>query len=137
MSIAANRDLRLWLSSKLEEPWSSTNINMNSELLDKLLEDGQFSSLDTPVKLKILFALLNSKKNVLMEQSVKIELLLGLALKDHVDWVKVMGSILKHVDQGTLALDELHYNQIFQGVYNQIKEQPNEIIFPWTISLLQ
>jgi len=42
-----------------------------------------------------------------------------------VDWVTVMSSILVHVEKGTLALDELHSNQIFQGVYNQIKDQPN------------
>jgi len=118
---SANRDLRVWLSSKLEESWSSTNINLNEELLEKLLENDQFSSLDTPIKLKVLFALLTSKRNVVVEHWDKVQRLLDLAQLDPVDWVKVTSGLLAPVNAGILAVEDLHHNPVFATVFEAIK----------------
>jgi len=97
---------------------------MTNDILDKLLETSQFSTLDTPIKLKILFALLQSnRRSITDENKEKVKELLRLALEDNVDWVSVMSSMLIHVDEGTLALEELKKNEVFQEVFNQIKSQ--------------
>jgi len=57
-----NRDIAIWLSSKLEEPWSSEKITsyLTSEMLQAIKL--KFSGLETVIKLRVLFAFLGIRK---------------------------------------------------------------------------
>lgn len=93
-SLGVDVDVELWLSSKLEEAWSSEKIcsSLTTETLTAIRN--KFSSLETSIKLRTLFSLLGLRKKLLDELNEPIKKLLEVASQDDDEWVRVVASIL-------------------------------------------
>lgn len=133
MTALAERDLRLWLTSKLDEPWSSSKISASftKEIFQKILV--HFPTLDPPIKLKLLFSLLALKKSSQQELKEEIQQLIELGKKDTSEWVRVISVLLTRIGEGVLGLEELQENTIFASVFEHLKnllETETPIFFP-------
>lgn len=133
MTALAERDLRLWLTSKLDEPWSSSKISASftKEIFQKILI--HFPTLDPPIKLKLLFSLLALKKSSQQELKDEIQQLIELGKKDTSEWVRVISVLLTRIGEGVLGLQELQENTIFASVFEHLKnllETETPIFYP-------
>jgi hypothetical protein len=89
------RDVIIWLNSKLEDAWSSEKIA--SFLTPELLESikAKFNLLDTSLKLKVFFSFLTLRKKQFSELENEINQILDLGKGDvEDDWVKVISQFL-------------------------------------------
>jgi hypothetical protein len=96
-NLPIGRDVGIWLSTKLEEPWSSEKIVsfLTPELLDSIKP--KWLSLEPSVKLKLLFAFVILRKRSVTELAAEINQIIELGLEDDDDWVRVISEMLKNL----------------------------------------
>jgi len=89
LQFSGEGNVELWLSSKLQEPWSSEKIS--SLLTAEMLQDirSKFTTMETQLKLKILFAMLSMRKIALKELEAQIQELLSIGRADNDEWISV------------------------------------------------
>ena len=105
-----DRDLRLWLITKLEGPWSSTKLSplLSKDVLQMAFQI--FPTLETPIKIKLLFACISIPKKDLGNLQAELESLFFAAQKDESEWVQVVASLLSTFGDGAVSLDSLKQN---------------------------
>jgi hypothetical protein len=113
-------DLLYLLSQKLEGNWPSwKGENLTREVLENVLIEKNWFSLDVNLKLKLLFALTTLKKSVVKELSDVISKILVLASQDNnkeSEWVLVIARIFSNFMQGTNSF-YLYFIKIFFCIY--------------------
>jgi hypothetical protein len=118
--MAGKTDLLYLLSQKLEGNWPSwKGENLTREVLENVLIEKNWSSLDVNLKLKLLFALTTLKKSVVKELSDVISKILELASQDNnkeSEWVLVIARIFSTFMEGNINLEN------FSNVNSQVKE---------------
>jgi hypothetical protein len=113
-----DRDVRLWLVTKLDGSWSSSRIStLNIDILQATIQI--FSTLETALKLKFLFACLMCKKDTSLQEEIRN--LFEIAQSDESEWVRVVASLLA-TQNGTLNLDYLLQNPTSRQVIEHLKE---------------
>jgi hypothetical protein len=124
MSGLPERDVRLWLHNKLEEPWSSSKISsfITSDIL-KLISQ-KFNVLDPVIKIRILFSLLIVRKYLFKELEKEIEQIIQLGLTDDDEWVRVISSLLiTFPSKGTIAYQEIQKNENFRKLFDDVSKK--------------
>jgi hypothetical protein len=135
-SFTIGRDISLWLSSKLEEPWSCEKISpfINVEVLQTSLS--KFNTLEPNVKLGLLFSFLLLRKKSLLEVSKEIEEVLKAGKEDEDEWVRVISQLLtssfvfndeKQNFASGLDLD----NEVFKNTLQHLTEKINNSSTPF------
>lgn len=116
-------DIEFWLTTKLEEPWSSEKL-CSLLTLENLTSIGlKFSNLETSIKLRTLFSFLGLRKKVLEELKSPIQTILHLALQDDDEWVRVISSILPILlSEETEVINKEIPNEIFNKTKQEILE---------------
>jgi hypothetical protein len=73
------RDLELWLSQKLAEPWSSAHLStaITEELAAEIAS--RFDEFETVVKLRVLFSMLSLSRGLLTKMRPSVERILSIA----------------------------------------------------------
>ncbi|KAF2075666.1 hypothetical protein CYY_003039 [Polysphondylium violaceum] len=100
-----SRDIEGWLTSKLEEPWSSEKVSslLTKEILQFFLS--KFTKIDTIVRIKVLFSFLFLKKKQFGELESNINMLLAIADEEEDEWLKVLGQLLMNIGQEKISTD--------------------------------
>lgn len=102
--MAGKTDLLYFLSQKLEGNWPSwKGENLTREVLENVLIEKNWFTLDVNLKLKLLFALTTLKRSVLRELSDLISKILGLAFQENnkeSEWVLVIAKIFSNFMEG-------------------------------------
>jgi len=102
-----HRDMEAWLAGKLEEAWSSEKIA--SLLTHELLQHvkGKFTSMDTSIKLKLLFSFVSLRKKSFKDVEDDIKEIFELSHSDEDEWVKVMSQMLSSLSQDSIMVENV------------------------------
>ena len=97
MTLAGGRDVAVWLSKKLESAWSAEDFAylVSEEILVAIAK--KFSTLETQVKLGLLFSFVAIRKQVLHDLTGPIREILDLAAQDEEEWVRVCAQELADI----------------------------------------
>lgn len=116
--VSSDRDLRLWLVSKLDGTWSSSKIStLTKDVLHGTLQI--FGTLETSLKLKLLFACVMAKNDVPAQD--ELHSLFETAKNDESEWVRVVASLLSTHESGSLNFDYLYENPTSKQVIEHLK----------------
>jgi len=124
MASQIGRDVTIWLTSKLEEPWSSQKITsyITSDFLQNIKP--RFSTLDTAIKTRFLLSFVNLKKKTLLELEKDITDILQIAQQDEDEWVQVMAKILSAISKEKQIFDaDLLNNEVFQNMRTDLSQE--------------
>jgi len=94
INASIDRDVGLWLTSKLEEPWSSEKITaqISQELLSAIKP--KFSSLEPNIKIGLLFSFLALRRKQITELETPIKDIIQIGIEDEDEWVKTVSRLL-------------------------------------------
>lgn len=90
----ATDNIGLWLHTNLERPWRGSHVaySLKSDVLRHVVE--QWSTLDSPAKLRLLTALLSIKPANLRTNQAELLNVTTLAGEDSDGWVQSMGQLI-------------------------------------------
>ena len=90
----ASDNVRIWLESKLENPWNGANVAylLTKDVLALIVD--QWGTLDTTLKLRLLSALMSAKSAQLRNMQDEIQRLVASTADDGDGWVQSMGQIV-------------------------------------------
>lgn len=93
----AGDNVRIWLESKLEKPWSGTNVAylFTKDVL-ALIAD-QYGTLDTTLKLRLLSSLMAVKSAQLRTMQDEVQKIIALTVEDGDGWVQILGNLITTV----------------------------------------
>lgn len=114
---STDRDLRLWLVSKLEDKWPKL-VTLNRDVLQAAVQI--FQTLEAPLKVKLLFACIMAKNDMPVHDL--LHNLFEVAKKDDDEWVRVVASLLCTHETGVLNFDYLLENPTSKAVLEKLKE---------------
>lgn len=94
INASIDRDVGLWLTSKLEEPWSSEKIT--SQITQELLSaiKPKFSALEPNIKIGLLFSFLALRRKQISELEEPIKSIIQIGIEDEDEWVKTVSRLL-------------------------------------------
>jgi hypothetical protein len=106
-------DVTLWLTNKLEDPWSSEKIS--SSLSTEILQSVKlkFSLLESSIKIRLLFSFLSLRKKAISEMEKEIMDILQLGKEDEDEWVRVVANLLNSITLDRPIIPELHNMDAF------------------------
>lgn len=104
------RDIELWLSTKLDDPWGSEKLSslLNKDILHAITT--RFSLLDNSIKLKVLFSFLGIRKPIMKDLAPDIKEVMDVAAADDDEWVQVMSRLFSTIADGKFNLDVKNSN---------------------------
>ena len=88
------RDVDLWLTKRLERPWSSEKITTGLSPDTIVLAEECFAGLDTNTKLNFLISFLAVRRPNMMKMKDNVENILKQAKEDTDTWVQIVSEVL-------------------------------------------
>ena len=89
------RDWCVWLEDRLSDPWTADRVatSLNADVL--LQVAAKWASMTSPVKMRVMLAMVGSRRGPDPKVTEAFKSLLSLAAQDEDEWVVVIGSMLR------------------------------------------
>ncbi|EFA78324.1 hypothetical protein PPL_08975 [Heterostelium album PN500] len=127
-----HRDVEGWLTSKLEETWSSEKLApiLTKDILQFCLL--KFTKIDTLIRLKVLFSFLGLRKKQFQDLEMTINMLLQIADEEEDDWLKALAHLLSKVSEEKIPvnLDLEPFNSTLKKLSSQMDKDGLPNFFP-------
>jgi hypothetical protein len=90
-----DRDWSVWLEDRLSDPWTADRVasSLNADVLQQVA--AKWASMTSPVKMRVMLAMVGSRRGPDPKVTEAFKNLLSLAASDEDEWVVVTGAMLR------------------------------------------